>query len=48
MPIRASLATAMIVAAWYAPALRWVVKVQRFDNQGVREEDRAVSYELAH
>ena len=32
---------------WYAPALGWVVKVQRSDTQGVREEDRAVSYVLA-
>lgn len=33
---------------WYAPALGWVVKVQRSDNQGIREEDRAIGYELAH
>jgi hypothetical protein len=33
---------------WYAPALGWVVKIQRSDSQGIREEDRAVSYELAH
>ena len=33
---------------WYAPALGWVVQVKRSDNQGIREEDRAVGYELAH
>ena len=33
---------------WYAPSLGWVVKVKRSDNQGIREEDQAVAYELAH
>ncbi|HEY0381115.1 MAG TPA: hypothetical protein VGC72_02840 [Candidatus Elarobacter sp.] len=32
---------------WYAPALGWVVQVKRSDSQGIREEDRAVGYELA-
>jgi hypothetical protein len=32
---------------WYAAALGWVEKVQRSDSQDIREEDRAVGYELA-
>lgn len=32
---------------WYAPKLGWVVKVKRSDNQGIREEDTAVGFELA-
>ncbi|HWT04363.1 MAG TPA: hypothetical protein VN224_01270 [Xanthomonadales bacterium] len=32
---------------WYAPALGWVVKVTRSDSRGIREDDRAVGYELA-